>query len=171
MQRRGAITELCEFRQRDQSPDVRSCPSIPRRLGQHLTTLELLTLGSSLDGASYKPREIHGKLKQWPCFKKNVSSWFLFLWEHLGRGADHIASNLHFKYLNLTAGPEPERRCRPPAGIGSSSGLPPDRRHRPPTVSVIEAVPNSSAGRPRRPEATDAAAGPGRRRVTGPTSE
>ena len=28
-----------------------------------------------------------------------------------------------------------------------------------------------SAGRPRRPEATDAAAGPGRRRVTGPTSE
>ena len=53
MQRRGAITELVEVRQRDDSPDVRSCPSIPRRLGQHLATIELLTLGSALDVASY----------------------------------------------------------------------------------------------------------------------
>jgi hypothetical protein len=32
-----------------------------------------------------------------------------------GVGPINIASNLHFKHLNVTAGPEPKRRCR---GLG-----------------------------------------------------
>jgi hypothetical protein len=33
-------------------------------------------------------------------------------------GPINIASNLHFKYLYLTAGPEPERRCGRRQGLG-----------------------------------------------------